>query len=281
MPITRSQLPTGQIVEDRSNGNGYRAFMPDNPEVFNTENAIKALDDRFLEGHAIIEAIGQHESVVLAGAPGSGKSNFIQDVESACEKLSVPTLRIAIHQAVGKLVYLDNTIERIEKFASESTGGLFIIDNVDYFAYKGKSRTRTNAMRAAEQLVPALVEVIEGRSTYVLGTGHTRQWQQNHWMWNEETIDNAQEALWQAFDVSLPFEGILSVQGLSSVLTERHPEVPKSRINAAVRVLCALKAPSFHMAYHIDMGLLFSQPRAAQAAVEQGRAQRMRLPQSD
>jgi hypothetical protein len=266
------------IIEDRSNGAGTLFFQPPEPnpprdlQYTNTDNS----SARFVNFYKIIEQSIIYKSLLLEGAPGSGKSNLCQDLEMAVLSSNVPLLRITLHINAGTLRKAVTTLKLLDTFEEQSkkNGGMFILDNVDYPGYKGSSRTRKSAAQYSEIIVPRLTQLVNSPFSTALGTCHDEQWRVNKWQWNDPVIDNPSKDLLKAYKVKLKFMGKMKSRGVTELLINKG--IAEERAHNVTRKLGELGMLNFHVANHIDIDLFETNSKQAIKNIMEGRKERMK-----
>lgn len=266
----------GVVSEDRSNGSGYIRYEPIDPKTIDDVelNLRECVEPRFLEFSTILGKAVTNDSVLLEGAPGSGKSNICQDLVSCSQQFEMPFLRIALHINAGTLRKIDKTQQLLTEFRNkrQRNEGFFILDNVDYVGYKGH-RTRAAAATYAEILVPQFIEIItENNHAVTIGTSHDERWRNNKWKWGDPAIDDPAEALLEAFHSRHKFTGDMSDEALIGLLESRGCDTALAQ--RTVKKLGESGNSHFFMAQHIDLDLMEANPSLAYQQVEEGREKR-------
>lgn len=263
-----------EIVENVSNGHGYWAFMPKHPAEFGEQAANMAEYGDFLELRDVVGMAAQNGSVLVKGAPGSGKSHLVRELQTSAVVYDVPAFCLTTQVNAGKRGGIDNIRGPIEEF-KQGVGdgqGLVILDNVDYLGYKGRSRRVTPAAEYAASAREMFGEILDDPHLAVVGTAHNDEWRAGRWTWNNPDIDvPAQEAM-DGFASQAVFEGKMSLVGLAHILHNRG--APLGVAARTIRELNSYDKARFFYANHIDPDLYLTDPEAAVAEIEAGRQQR-------
>jgi hypothetical protein len=266
----------GVVLANKSNGQGFFQYTPNEPVSFTA--AASELNGcvvpRFLEFGKILDLGLIDKSVLLEGAPGSGKSNICQDVERCCQKFGVPLLRFSVHINAGTTRHAEQTVALVEEFTRQGgdVPGIFILDNADYVGYKGTSRTRSNAAEYAGAVVPAFIRAIDESNVFSVGTSHDEVWRRNKWQWNDPAIDVPAQDLLDAYASKVSFHGGMQVEAVRELLEARN--IGEETAEKILRFLGHKGLMMFHYANHLDPELFMSDPEVAIARVHAGRAER-------
>jgi len=265
-----------EFLEDKRNGRGFVQFTPDKPvDVASvSEKLSTCVEPRFSEFRAILSRAIEHSSVLLEGAPGSGKSNVMQDMERCSRSIGIPFLRIAMHINAGTTRTVDETIDRVSRFRAytQEHRSFFFLDNVDYGGYRGSSRTRNNANSYAEAVLPVLADTVSDPRVVTVGTAHDELWRIGKWLWKDPEIDTPSTELIQSFNARYPFDGHMPEPAIVELLQYRGLEV--HRANRIARSLGSVGLSKFFIGNHIDAELYESDASEAIRVVDTGRAER-------
>lgn len=270
------QLANGQVIDDRRNGNGYRMYLPEHASSEIELEHFASDQIRFAEMRQIISQAALRSSVLVTGEPGSGKTNLISDMEAGCQANAIPSLRLSLHLNAGKLSRLGHTRVLLDTYVEQTSASpaLLIIDNADYVGYRSRSRSRTNARSYATAIAPALINAMNASHVVTVGTAHNHDWQRTHWTWNDPDIEAAQDMLLDNFAGEHLFEGELGLRGLETEISRRLG-ADSPVFGPVLSILGEMRA-DFHLAHHVDTGLLLSDQEAAIRQVMLGRELKMR-----
>lgn len=279
--------PSGdEIHENRLNGYGYWSFTP--APSASVSEALPHLgtygtQGAFMETPYILGVAERARSVLLCGAPGSGKSHFIRDLQAASLFNSLPTFLLSMHINAGHRDGPERIAQPLEEFLdrSEETGGLVILDNVDFVGYKGRSKQRSLVAAYAQKILPVVTDLIEDKDLVVIGTAHDDAWREGRWTWSDPAIDGPAHAILEAFPARVEFEGKMGLVGLARILQAREEARREGEshigLSEAAQVMQDLekmgRANFFH-ARHVDVALFLRDPEQAIARIEAGRNER-------
>lgn len=276
-----------EVHEDKRNGYGYWMYTPESPVSF--AEALPELRNYggFTELPAIIDAVDKARRILLIGEPGSGKSHLVRDLQVDCAINSVPAFCLTVHINGGKKDGVQNIKPQLEEFRTKTkaSGGLLILDNIDYIGYKGGSRNFGKAEAYAREFQPLIADLITDESLYILATAHDEPWREGRWAWRNELIDGPARATLEAFPSKLTFEGKMALEGLAQILLSRKPgteaddeavnnRIDKVSIGDATKVMLELsklgRANFFH-ANHLELEKFLKDPDTAIQEIDQGR----------
>lgn len=268
--------PQGNVIEDKRNGYGYLLFEPDMPvsPSANGDTISGCVSQRFLEMPRIMQKALDTGSVLLEGKPGAGKSNILQDFERCSRFVGTPVLKISVHINAGTTRTIEETVHLLENYQERfrDIGSVLLVDNVDYGGYKGKKRTRKNALQYAEAVLPVLTKAVEDTGITAIGTAHDELWRQNKWEWSDPLINKSGRDLLEAFSSRYEFAGDMSEHSLRELLEHRSGSANKAEeITSRLGELGLL---SFYYGNHIDPDEFLKDERSALNAVEEGRKKR-------
>lgn len=259
---------------DRSNGNGYWYFLG-NPE----SNVADHLADvagygLFLEAPALLSNAQKYGSVLLEGAPGSGKTNIFREIQEASVAYDVSCFGLTMHVNSGKSSGIENVRSHLEAFRQHvaATGGIVLFDNADYVGYKGHSRRQNAAKRYAAEASGYLGEIIADPNLLVIGSAHDARWRMGHWTWGDPAIDQSAHQFIDSFASRLPFRGQVALVGLVEVMERRGVE--RAKAARVIRGLRLLQMADFFHANHVQPDRFLTDPVSAVAEIEAGRALR-------
>jgi hypothetical protein len=263
------------IIENPSNGNGYWYSLPDAPVPLAEGLEAAAQYGTFNELPAIVDMAEANGSVLVQGAPGAGKSHLVRELQTSFVVNDVPCFCLTVHVNGGKASGVEVMKEQLGIFqeATRDTGGVVILDNVDYVGYRGSSRTRSASTRYAEGLESTVAELAANPSIVTIATGHNDDWREGRWKWNDPAIDGPAGRIMDQFGSQLVFEGGMSLVGLAHVMHNRG-----FRLGEAARTIRALKGmdrANFFHANHVDPAEFAANPAAAIAKIEAGRQERI------
>lgn len=271
-----------QIQEDKRNGYGTWMFLPGNASpLLDTLPKLSEYGD-FTEIPTIVSELGRTKSVLVEGAPGSGKSHLIRDIQTAAVINDLPTFCLTMHINGGHRQGVQNIEPLLEKFHEETgkSGGLVILDNIDYMGYRGSGkRGKTRATEFAQNIQPVIQGLLDNPKLAVLGTAHDAEWRRGQWTWDDPRIDEPAGKVLDGFASHFAFEGNVSLVGLAHLLRERNNHrlqegEPLITIGQAARVIRELhradKAKFFY-ANHLPVPLFLENPQVAINQIEAGR----------
>lgn len=254
-------------------------FTPHNPSSISDIDQPDVSGSSFEEFPDIFQTLYEGRSVLLRGAPGSGKTNVIRDLEEHCRTLRIPYLTLAVHLNAGTTATVDETRTLLDGYADANRqhGGLLILDNADYIGYKGH-RSAVKAVTYAKTTTHALIRTMGSEGIRTLGTAHSEDWQVNQWRWGRPDIDEAQAALLQAFDTTVVFEGALTTKGVFSILAKKMHD-DETRTDAPdVRQMAGditRYGRNFHLLNHVDLSVFVRSPLTALHEIDKGRQLRL------
>jgi hypothetical protein len=274
----------GEIQENRHNGYGYWMYSPAPAAPLDEALPEVAKFGDFNEMPGIIDELIHSKKVLVNGAPGSGKSHLLRDLQTACVFNSIPTFVLAMHINSGKADGAANISPYLHDFTDrsrETGGGVVILDNVDIVGYKGRSRQRSRAIEYAETIEPVIQGLLNDSSTTVLGTAHDDEWREGRWTWQDPAIDEPAAAILDGFSTRIVFDGRMALEGLAHLLWTRNaarvegePTISIGQAAKIIRQLHESRRANFFHARHLDAELFLRDPNAAIAAIEHGRAVR-------
>ncbi|HEV7455093.1 MAG TPA: AAA family ATPase [Candidatus Saccharimonadales bacterium] len=263
------------ITENLANGNGYWYALPESPAPLAEGLEAVGQYGTFNELSTIVDMGQANGSVLVQGAPGAGKSHLVRELQTGCVVNDVACFCLTVHVNGGKASGVEVMNEQLGTFreAVQGTGGVVILDNVDYVGYRGSSRTRSASRRYAEGLEATVADLAADPSIVTIATGHNEAWREGRWTWNDPAIDEPAARIMEQFDSQLVFEGGMSLVGLAHVMSARG-----FRLGQAARTIRALKymdRANFFHANHVDPGVFEEDPVAAIAQIEAGRRERI------
>ena len=275
--------PEDSIESNRGNGEGYWLYTPYEPQPVGQAVAHLSEHSDFTEVEGLSRALAESRTVLIQGAPGAGKSHLVRDLQTAAVASHVPTLAVQVHVNGGKRDGAENLRPVISQFKeiAAQTGGLVILDNVDFLGYRG-SRKRGESRDYAASMEAVVQELVDDPNLVVIGVAHDERWRQNRWSWDDSSIDGPARRTVEAFSRSYGFEGRMALVGLTHILRERnlaetgHADQPVS-LDDAARVMRRLHetghADFFH-ANHLSIAHYLSDPDAALQQLHHGREDR-------
>lgn len=285
LPQPLQPLPD-ELVEDKRNGYGYWSFTPANAVPLTEGLGEVAQYGDFTEMREIVDELARSKGVLVAGAPGSGKSHLVADLQTACIVNNLPAFCLMMHINSGKATGLENIQPALEDFADrtdQTGGGVVILDNVDMLGYRGKSRTRTRSAAYAQAALPIVEGLLDNPKIAVVGTIHDDAWREGRWTWDDESIDGPSQSALEAFPARMEFEGKMALIGLAHILrvrnaqrSEGETEISIGRAAQVIRLLHQSGRANFFHANHLEVPLFLEDPEAAIGKIEQGRSQRRR-----
>ncbi|HEU4966268.1 MAG TPA: hypothetical protein VFT53_02175 [Candidatus Saccharimonadales bacterium] len=275
-----------EIEQNSANGRGYWLFTPETPGDLG--DLLESLPDEssFTEVGGIAQGLKTSGSVLVEGAPVSGKSHLVRDLQVAAVVHNVPTFALSTHVNAGKRTGVENIREPLVRFMEHAqyAGGVVILDNVDYLGYKGssgKARSRSAAEEYARTFQPLVEELIGHPRVTVLGTAHDNRWREGKWTWRDQAIDGPATATLEAFSIRTTFEGKMALVGLAHILRERNLRqsegMPALDLGSAARIIRMLRAndmADFFHANHLNAHLFLEDPEAALREIDSGRGAR-------
>jgi len=277
-------VPGEELREDNRNGYAYWMYLPAPAAPLTEALPEVAQYGDFEEMPVIIDALQNTDGVLVTGAPGSGKSHLVRDIQTACFFNNIPTFCLTLHVNGGKGEGVDNIRPYIEEFrekSRETGGGVVILDNIDYVGYRGKSRSHAKAAKYAEAIEPLVEELLDDSQIKLLATAHDEEWRAGRWTWEDPAIDEPADAILNAFPSCLVFDGKMALEGLAHLLwvrsaarAEGEPPITISQAAQVIRHLSESRRANFFHANHLDVGLFLHDPNAAIAELDRGREER-------
>lgn len=273
-----------EIQENKRNGQGHWMFTPEAAVSF--DNGLSTLREYgdFTEMTPIIDELSKSKAVLVEGAPGSGKSHLIRDVQTGCIASNIPAFCLTMHVNAGKRSGAANARVALDEFKdkTQATGGLVILDNADFVGYKGSgSRSRGSATEYAQTVNPLVSELLDDPKYVILATAHDDEWREGKWKWEDPQIDKPAQSILEAFPARFTFEGKMALVGLAHILHARNlaraeGESPITLGQAAqtIRMLHQSGRANFFHAQHLPVGLFLEDPGTAIQEIDAGRAQR-------
>jgi len=279
-----------EITFDKGNGKGYWSFTPVDPTPLQDGLSVVAEYGHFTEASELLKEVANTGSVLVEGEPGSGKSHVVREIQEGCQVAGVPCFCLTVHVNAGKATGIEAVKDPLEAFlkASESSGGLIVLDNIDYLGYKSKShhgRRRGAAQRYAQDAV-SLLALINDPKYAVIGTAHNDAWRETHHTWEDPQIDGPTQQVLDGFKSKMVFEGRMALVGLAEIVWARNlsrfhedvtAETPALTLGQAARVVRLLHEKgrdNFFHANHLDAALFLTDPTKALAEIDSGRHER-------
>lgn len=284
-PELSSSIPVdGEIQENKRNGFGYWMYLPAPAAPPSEALPEVARYGDFTEMSDIIKALTESHAVLVNGAPGSGKSHLVRDIQTACVLNSIPAFCLTMHINSGKKEGVGNITPYLDDFRDkvrDTGGGLLILDNIDIVGYKGKRRPQGRTAEYAQAAEDLVKETLGDSSLFVVATAHDDEWREGRWTWNDAAIDEPAQAVLDAFPTRLTFEGSMILEGLANILwtrsaarAEGDPPITIGQAAQIMKKLQASKRANFFHANHLDVETFMRDPNAAIAEIEHGRAVR-------
>jgi hypothetical protein len=275
-------FPRGsELQEDKRNGYGYWSFMPQPAAPLNEAlPELKAYGD-FTEIPDIIKELIDSRAVLVAGAPGSGKSHLLRDIQTGAVLNNIPTFALTMHVNAGNKKGVENIKPALGEFRDKTEytgGGLVILDNVDYVGYYSKRRSHGRASAYAQPAETLVKDLISDPNLVVLATAHDDGWREGKWKWQDELIDGPAQSILEAFPSRLEFDGKMALMGLAHILRERNiaraegePDISKGVAAHVMRLLHQSGRANFFHANHLQIDLFLKDPNAAIQKIEEAR----------
>ena len=273
----------GEIQENKRNGYGYWMHLPlPAAPLSETLSALRNFGT-FTEIPEIVDQLTWSKGVLVKGAPGSGKSHLIEEIQTGCILNNLPAFRLSMHINSGKVTGIENVRPFIEEFQDRvkvTGGGLVILDNLDILGYKGKSRSRTRSTEYAQEALPFVEEILETPYLVVLATAHDEAWREGRWIWQDPAIDEPARAALEAFPAQFAFEGKMALEGLAHILYLRNKarsegtdseEITLGQAGQVMKMLEASGKANFFHARHLDVGVFLKDPEEAITQIDHGR----------
>lgn len=273
-----------EIQEDKRNGNGYWAYTPTPASPLS--EALPALRDygEFTEIPDIVDGLLYNKAVLVSGAPGSGKSHLVRDIQTGCVLNNIPAFCLTMHVNSGKGQGIANIQPALNEFRDkvrETGGGLVILDNLDILGYRGHSRSRTKATEYAQDARELVEDLLSDRDVVVLATSHDDEWREGKWAWDDPVIDEPAQAVLEAFPSRFVFEGKMALEGLAHLLRGRnlrrdasHEQISLGQAAQIMRWLAERNRANFFHANHLPVATFMEDPETAIAEIDHGRAVR-------
>jgi hypothetical protein len=261
-------------------------FIPDEPVTFGEGSGQLRDYGDFTEIRPIVDELTQSLAVLVEGAPGSGKSHLIRDIQTGCLDSNIPALCLSMHVNAGSRQGAENAAEIVSEFRDKvgDNGGLIILDNADFVGYKGHSRSRSRAVEYAQAIHPLVKDILEDPKMAVLATVHDNAWREGRWKWADQQIDEPAQLILDAFPSRFTFEGKMSLVGLAHILQMRNiaraeTDRPISLGQAAqvIRMLNRTGRANFFHANHLPVKMFLQNPDDAIAHIERGREERRQM----
>lgn len=121
------QTPTTQdeIQENKSNGYGYWMSLPPEPSSLEEISSEIAKFSDYTEMPDIVSELVRSRTLLLEGAPGSGKSHLVRDLQTASVLYSLPAFCLALHVNSGHregIARIKPELETFSQATSEMVG---------------------------------------------------------------------------------------------------------------------------------------------------------------
>jgi hypothetical protein len=255
----------GELTEDRRNGHGVWMYLPKNPVPLAEGLPQVGEFGGFTELPQIVHGLATDRTVLVEGPPGSGKSHLVEDVLQSSIVHDVPVFALSMHINGGLGEGPELVKPQLEKFrdATTETGGLVILDNVDYVGYRGggRNRRRSRATDYAKQVAPFALDLLKDTKLAVMGTAHDAAWREGQWTWIDEAIDKPAHEILEGFNSRMVFEGNMALRSLAYLIRERDAErhidpaskaISTGEAALVMRKLHGLGRANFFHARHLD-----------------------------
>ncbi len=211
-----------QEISDVSNGVGFRLYLGGPKETHD----MKSLDESFAEKYNVLNLALKEKVILLKGAKGSGKSEFLDSLMEDCKNNDLSCFKLSVHINGGKSEGVDNIINYLEEYIDYTAqyAGIILLDNCDFIGYRGK-RSRIAAEKYSQDFLGLIRELNDPwvrNNNLIIATSGNDQWIDEQWRWPKGSLiyKNASQVL-KMFEHRHQFMGKISNSHFMEILTSR------------------------------------------------------------
>ncbi len=215
-------MESRQEIADVSNGVGFRMYVGGRKET----HKLDSVDDSFSEKYNVLNLAVKEKVILLKGAKGSGKSEFLDSLMEDCKNNDLSCFKLSVHINGGKSEGVANIIDILEKYLEHTAqyAGMILIDNCDFIGYRGK-RSRISAEAYSQDFLELISELNDPwirNNNLMIATSGSDRWIDEQWRWPKGSLiyKNAASVL-GLFEHRHQFQGQLTNSHFMEILTSR------------------------------------------------------------